>query len=54
MVDRKQHQERARRYMPLFERMDPQPEEIEVFRNGRPAHVLEVYKYYGFKGKYEE
>ena len=54
VVDRKRHQERARRYMPLFERMDPQPEEIEVFRNGRPAHVLEVYKFYGFKGKYEE
>jgi hypothetical protein len=54
IVDRKRHQERARRYEPLFSRMDPQPEEIKVFRNGRPAHVLMVYKYYGFKGKYEE
>ena len=54
VVDLKHHQGRARRYMPLFERMDPQPVEIKVFRNGRPAHVLQVYKYYGFKGKYEE
>ena len=54
IVDRKRHQERAVRYMPLFDRMDPQPQEIEVFRNGRLARALEVYKYYGFKGKYEE
>ena len=54
IVDRKRHQERAGRYMPLFDRMDPQPKEIEVFRNGRLARALEVYKYYGFKGKYEE
>jgi hypothetical protein len=54
IVELKRHRERARRYLPLFERMDPQPEEIEVFRNGRPAHILKVYKYYGFKGKYEE
>jgi len=54
IVERKRHQERARRYKSLFNRMDPQPEEIQVFRNGRPAHVLQVYKYYGFKGKYEE
>ncbi|UCD81596.1 MAG: glycosyltransferase family 39 protein [Desulfobacterales bacterium] len=54
VVDRKRHQERARRYKSLFTKMDPQPKEIQVFRNGRPAHVMEVYKYYGFKGKYEE
>ena len=54
IVDRKRHRERARRYLPLFDRMDPQPEEIEVLRNGRPAHELRVYKFYGFKGRYEE
>jgi hypothetical protein len=54
IVARKRHRERARRYLPLFESMDPQPETIEVFRNNRPAHILKVYKYYGFKGKYED
>jgi len=54
IVEPKRHRERARRYLPLFERMDPQPEKIEVMRGGRPAHILEVYKYYGFKGTYED
>jgi len=54
IVERKRHRERAQRYLPLFERMDPQPETIEVFRNSRPAHILKVYRYYGFKGKYED
>ena len=54
IVDQKRHQERAKRYEPLFERLDPQPVQIQVFRNGRLARALEVYKYFGFKGKYEE
>ena len=54
IVEHKRHQERALRYRPLFGGMDPEPIEIRVFRNGRLARALEVYKYYGFKGKYEE
>ncbi len=54
IVEPKRHQERARRYEPLFEKMDPLPVEIKVYRSGRLARTLEVYKYFGFKGKYEE
>jgi hypothetical protein len=32
--------------------MDPDPVQIQIFRDGQPAHALAVYKYYGFKGKY--
>ncbi|MFC1497229.1 ArnT family glycosyltransferase [Verrucomicrobiota bacterium] len=42
------------RYLPLFERVDPEPIIIEVLRDGQAAHKFYVYKYYGFKGKYEE
>jgi len=54
IIDHKRHQERAERYRPLFARMDPQPTEIQIRRNGRLAQSLAVYKYYGFKGKYEK
>jgi hypothetical protein len=54
IVEPKRHHKRAQRYRPLFENMDPQPEEIQTFRNGRLARTLMVYRYYGFKGKYEE
>ena len=54
IVERKRHRERAQRYKPLFNGMDPQPDEIEVMRADRPAHILEVYRFYGFKGKYED
>lgn len=54
IVDQRRHLERARRYQPLFETMDPQPEPIQIFRQGRLAQDLMVYKYYGFKGKFEE
>jgi hypothetical protein len=46
--------ERSKRYMPLFQEMDPEPVKIEVFRRGKLAHTLSVFRYYGFKGKYEE
>ena len=46
--------ERSKRYMPLFQEMDPEPVKIEVFRKGQIAHALSVFRYYGFKGKYEE
>ena len=53
IVDYRRHFKRARRYQPLFEKMDPQAETIQIFRQGRPAHHIEVYKYYGFRGKFE-
>ncbi len=54
IVDHQRHRKRARRYQPLFEKMGPQPESIQIFRNGRLAQNIDVYKYYGFKGKFEE
>lgn len=54
IVDQKRHQKRAGRYRPLFSKMDPQPIEIRILRNGRLAQKIEVYRYFGFKGKYDE
>ena len=42
------------RYLPLFERVDSKPIIIKALRGGKTAHKFYVYKYYGFKGKYEE
>lgn len=46
--------ERSKRYMPLFQKMDPESAKIEVFRKDKPAHALSVFRDYGFKGKVEE
>ena len=46
--------ERSRRYRPLFQEMDPEPVKIEVFRKDQIAHLMRVFRYYDFKGKYEE
>ena len=54
IVDHRRHIKRARRYQPLFEKMDPQPEPIQIFRHGKLAQNIMVYKYYGFKGKFED
>lgn len=54
VVHEKRHQKRAGRYRPLFKRMDPQPLEIEIFRSGRLAQHIKIYKFFGFKGKYEK
>ena len=54
IVDQKRHRKRARRYRPLFKKMDSQPIEIKILRDGRLAQKIKVYKFYGFKGKYEE
>ena len=43
----------SQRYPPLFSTMDPEPIRIRVFRKGQLAHVLNVYRYYGFKGRFE-
>ena len=53
IVDQKRHRKRALRYLPLFAEMDPDPLQIRIFRGGQLSHDLAVYKYYGFKGKYE-
>jgi hypothetical protein len=45
--------ERSHRYLPLFRDMDPEPIPIRVFRKGRLAHELTVYRYFGFKGRFE-
>jgi len=54
VVDHRRHLKYARRYQPLFEKMDPTPEPIQVLRDGQPAQNIDVYKYYGFKGKFDE
>jgi len=54
IVKQGRHRARARSFRTLFERMDPVPRHIEVKRSGWPAHELEVYRYYGFKGRYPE
>ena len=54
IVDHKRHQKRAGYYRSLFNKMDPQPLEIKILRDGRLAQTIEIYKYFGFKGKYNE
>mgnify|MGYP001816006164 FL=1 len=54
VVEHRRHLKRARRYRPLFEKMDPHPQAIQIRRNGRLAQDLMVYKYYGFKGRFEQ
>ena len=54
IVDHRRHLKRARRYQPLFEKMDPQPETIQVLRRGQLAQHIKVYRYYGFRGKFEK
>ena len=54
IVDQRRHRKRARRYGPLFDKMDPQPASIQIFRDGRLAQDLVVYTYYGFKGRFEQ
>jgi hypothetical protein len=54
VVDHKRHRERAQGYQVLFAAMDPDPVEIRVYRGRQLAHDFDVYKYYGFKGRFEE
>lgn len=46
--------QRYGRYLPLFSEIDPEPVHIRVFRSGQLAHALNVYRCYGFKGRFEE
>ena len=54
VVDHRRHLKRAERYQPLFEKMDPRFEPIQILRHGQLAQNIVVYKYYGFKGKFAE
>ena len=54
IIDQKRHKKRAKRYRPLFDRLDLQPTKIKIYRHGRLAQELNVYKYFGFKGNYEK
>ena len=54
VVDSKRSRTRALRYRSLFTEMDPDPWPITVLRQGRPAHELVVYRFFGYKGGYEK
>jgi hypothetical protein len=45
--------QRSERYLPLFRKMDPKPVQIRVFRKGQLAQAWNVYRHYGFKGRFE-
>ena len=45
--------DKSERYLPLFSRMDPEPIQIRVFRKGQLAQAWNVYRHYGFKGRFE-
>ena len=53
-IDRGSHLKEPVRYRPLFGKVDAEPEIIKVYRKGSLANEIRVYKYYAFKGKYEE
>ncbi len=54
-VDDDRFSEDPQRYLPLFERFDPEPEQLKVYRN---VHYLvreiKMYRFYGFRGSYEK
>ena len=54
IIEHKRHKKRAKRYRSLFKRLDPKPTQIKIYRNGSLAQQFKVYKFYGYKGKYEE
>ncbi len=54
VVEHERHQGRAERYRPLFTAMDPEPVPIRIYRDGQLAQNLEIYRFYGFKGRFEE
>jgi hypothetical protein len=54
VVDHRRHLKRALRYQPLFEKMGPRPEPVQILRDGQLAQNIDIYMYYGFKGKFEE
>ena len=49
-VDHDRYWQGFDRYLPLFERGDPEPVDFEVQRGGHPAHQFRVYRYFNFKG----
>lgn len=53
-IDDGRHYKDSVRYRSLFGKVDQEPEIIKVYRKGFLANEIRVYKYYAFKGKYEE
>jgi len=53
-VDDNHYLKGSQRYLPLFTEVDSRPARIEILRKGQISHTLHVYRYYGFKGKFEE
>jgi len=49
-VDHDRYWQGFDRYLPLFERGEPEPVDFEVQRGGHPAHQFRVYRYFNFKG----
>jgi hypothetical protein len=41
------------RYLPLFQQREDSPIPFTVTRNHLVAHEIEIYKYYGFRGKFQ-
>jgi undecaprenyl-diphosphatase len=41
------------RYRSLFDKVDPTPDEVCVFRGGHPARTLFVYRCFGYRGRRE-
>ncbi len=52
-VDDDRYRKGPEPYAPLFQRVDPEPVQIDIFRGGYPAHQLNVYRCYGYLGGYE-
>jgi hypothetical protein len=53
-VDDHRYFKGAKRYLPLFTEIDPEPVEIKVFRKDQLAQEMRVYRCYGFEGRFEE
>lgn len=51
-VDENRYFTGPRRYLPLFRKMEPKPLTFSVYRKGKVAHKIRVYKYFGFKGRF--
>jgi hypothetical protein len=53
-VDHDRYLQGAEKYAPLFERVDKDPVEIRISRDGQQSHLFRVYRCYGYKGRYPE
>jgi hypothetical protein len=53
-VDDHRYFKGAERYLSLFQKVDPEPVEIKVFRKDQLAQEMRVYRYFGFEGRFED